>query len=457
MLAFYAVICVLTIIYFDGTADSGDSVTHYLFARYAPDHPVLYFDHWAKPLFVLLASPFAQWGFVGMKVFNCLISLLVIFISYKTALELKMRNPILVAVILMFSPLNYILTFSGLTEPLFALFTILGIYLCTRKKYLLACFIISFLPYIRSEGLILAGVFALFFLYKRKWLHLPSLLSGSVIYGIAGYFVHGNLLWVFTKIPYAKLSSAYGHGNLFHFVEELINVTGIPIYLLFWMGFIGLIILLSRKKFNPEQHILLFAGFCCFFIAHSLFWYLGIFNSMGLKRVLIGILPIIALISLQGFNFISEDLLALKPVLKKAVQVGLVGYILVFPFTPNPSAIQWEKDMMLNADQKLSIKTFEFLSREKKIKGPVLYNYHYFSILLNIDYFDSRFHKPISLEAIAEMHSGDILIWDNLYAAFESGIKKQDLDSLPQLSNLCIYKTNERGREMIFSVYEKKQ
>ena len=32
----------------------------------------LYLDHWGKPLFTLLASPFAQLGFAGMKAFNAL-------------------------------------------------------------------------------------------------------------------------------------------------------------------------------------------------------------------------------------------------------------------------------------------------------------------------------------------------------------------------------------------------
>jgi len=28
---------------------------HYLFARYAPSYPLLYLDHWAKPVFTILA------------------------------------------------------------------------------------------------------------------------------------------------------------------------------------------------------------------------------------------------------------------------------------------------------------------------------------------------------------------------------------------------------------------
>ena len=452
---FYAVVCALSIGFFNGTGDSGDSITHYLFARYAPLHPVLYLDHWAKPIFVLLASPFAQFGFIGVKVFNALISMGIIFFTYKTAQQLTIKHPILVAVFLIFSPLFYILTFSGLTEPLFALFTILGIYFCSKQNYLTAALLISFLPYVRSEGLIIIGVFGLYFLYKRLWKPLPLLIAGSVLYGLVGYFVFGNFLWVITEIPYAKLSSVYGQGSLLHFVEQLINVTGVPIYLLFWIGVIGLIVLLLKRKTNAEQHILLLLGFCAFFIAHSLFWYLGIFNSMGLKRVLIGVLPIIALIALLGFNFIS-GLINLKPTAKKTLQILVVVYVLVFPFLPNPSAIQWEKDMMLSPDQKLAIQTAELISKRKNVTYPLLYNHRYLSIPLNNDYFDSKQCKQISFENINQMKTGDILIWDNYFAEFESGYKKEQLDSNVTLTSLAVFKSTEQGKEVVFSVYQKK-
>ncbi len=50
--------------------DTGNSVVHYFFVRYAFENPVLFPDHWAKPFFTLPASPFAQFGFGGMKLFR---------------------------------------------------------------------------------------------------------------------------------------------------------------------------------------------------------------------------------------------------------------------------------------------------------------------------------------------------------------------------------------------------
>src|SRR5688572_30936065 len=107
LLGFYAIVGVFTLLFFDGTADVGDSITHYLFAKSAPLHSTLYFDHWAKPLYVLLASPFAQFGFNGIKVFNLLNTLFTLWLIYKCAESLNLKNPLMAVLLAMFSPLYY--------------------------------------------------------------------------------------------------------------------------------------------------------------------------------------------------------------------------------------------------------------------------------------------------------------------------------------------------------------
>ena len=66
------VVGLLVIYFFKGTGDHGDSVQHFLFARDAWKEPMHLMDHWAKPLWTLIASPFCQFGFDGVKVFNLL-------------------------------------------------------------------------------------------------------------------------------------------------------------------------------------------------------------------------------------------------------------------------------------------------------------------------------------------------------------------------------------------------
>jgi hypothetical protein len=55
---------VITVIAFvaNGTGDEGDSISHYLFAKTAWTYKQHFFDHWAKPVYVLIAFPFATTG-----------------------------------------------------------------------------------------------------------------------------------------------------------------------------------------------------------------------------------------------------------------------------------------------------------------------------------------------------------------------------------------------------------
>src|SRR5580658_10738476 len=69
----------------NGTCDDGDSIMHYQFARWAIVHHQLFFDHWAKPLYVLIACPFAQLGIPGIKVFNLLVSSITILLTFYIA------------------------------------------------------------------------------------------------------------------------------------------------------------------------------------------------------------------------------------------------------------------------------------------------------------------------------------------------------------------------------------
>ncbi|MDX5321819.1 MAG: hypothetical protein LPK45_11810, partial [Bacteroidota bacterium] len=57
-------------------AGGEDGVMHHLFARYVPQHPGNLLDHWAKPFYVLLSTPFAQLGFLGSLLFNVLLAVL---------------------------------------------------------------------------------------------------------------------------------------------------------------------------------------------------------------------------------------------------------------------------------------------------------------------------------------------------------------------------------------------
>ena len=455
VLGIYSACLLFGIFFFTGTGDLGDSISHFLFAKYAPIHPELYFHHWAKPVFVLLASPFAQFGFIGLKFFNAILSVLSVYLSYRVADKLQLKHAWLAALLLACMPLNYVLSLSALTEPLFAFFTILSVYYCVSKKYITAAVLLSFLPYVRSEGLIVLGVFALYFILIKNYRTLGFLCVGSVLYGLAGYPVHGDVFWVFTKIPYAHLSSVYGKGTWYHFIEQLTNVVGIPIYGLLWLGVLYSTYMFIRGKFSSEKHILITALFLSFFIAHSLFWYLGIFNSMGLMRVFLGVAPVMALLALQGFNLIRDKFSATSAV-GKWVSLALILYILVFPFTPNPSAIHFQKDLMAPQEQLLADKIASQTEKLRANKLPVVYNHYYMALALNNDRFSRQERIPLNSTELNKLPKGSVLIWDNVLYGWECDVDKSALDADTTLQPIVSYSANDFGRKIEYKVYVKK-
>lgn len=450
----YLVIALFTVFSFNGTGDSGDSVLHYLFAQSAPEHPELFFNHWAKPVYVLLASPFAQFGFIGIKLFNVLVTLMTIYFTYKITEKAGIRNGLLHFAFFLFAPISFALTFSGLTEPLFALFISIGIYLIVRNAWMSAAIVISFLPFVRSEGLIICAIFGLYFVLKNNWKALPLLLIGHVVYSIAGYFVHRDIFWVFSKIPYAHLSSTYGNGQLFHFVEQLNYVIGIPIYILLAIGLLAFLWKLLKRQFNLEIQVLVSAAFLAFFVAHSLFWYLGIFNSMGLKRVFVGVMPLISIIALLGFNFLTEELIK-GQLPRKIVQFSILLGVSIFPFTANHAALNFDKDLRLSADQLAMQEVADFVQQELGMEHRFIFAPPYFSHLLAIDHFDPQRHLELDSEILKYFKSGDVVIWDSWFAVEGNGIAKELMDQHPELTCLFTKTVMDNNREVMYVVYQK--
>ena len=196
--------------------------------------------------------------------------------------------------------------------------------------------------------------------------------------------------------------------------------------------------------------------FLVFFIAHSLFWYLGIFNSMGLKRVLIGVMPAIAIIALQGYNWISEMTMKSPVILKRSILSLIIIFVLVFPFIPNPAAIHPQRDLCLSQNQKVATGMVKLINDSLKIHGRYLYAAPSLGALLQIDPFDSTQFMALTTENINNLRKGDLIIWDDWFAVVENQIIRNMLDNNIKLRSLKVFKGHDGAREIIYAMYEKR-
>jgi len=147
------------------------------------------------------------------------------------------------------------------------------------------------------------------------------------VYALVGWlFYDYELLWVFKKMPY-NYRSQYGSGSFTHYFVQLTYIVGIPIYALLWLGVISIIRNTLRRTSDLYIQVPILLGFGAFFMTHTMAWYLGLMGSMGLVRVLISVMPLIAIIALLGFNFIVEELFKHNKNIKIVIKTLLIGYL----------------------------------------------------------------------------------------------------------------------------------
>ena len=439
-----------------GTGDDGDSVLHFLYARYAFHHPENFFNQWAKPMYVLFASPFAQFGFTGIKIFNVVVSAAAIYFSYRSVKLLQIGNAWFVVVAMCCAPMNIHLTLSGLTEPLFALALSIVIFLALKEKHTAAALLVSFLPFFRSEGLIIICVYIFYLLFKKKWKLIPLLAAGHVAFSIAGYFYYKDFLWVFNKLSYATLHSVYGEGSPVIFVRGMVEYLGWMLLIFFSIGAVAgvarfaISFFMKEKKFPLEEFWLVFGSFFSVWIGHMIFWWFGIFNSFGLTRVLIEVLPCAAMISTRGFSAVNDTIKIFDSLRARLLVAGIfISAVLITSFVQ----LHWSCDFGLTGGEKAIDKAATKYNGE--LKGYTIYSTApYVSAAFNFDNFDSTKHrltdKILSDKKIQEKSA---VVWDN-YAATESRVALGNLMVDPRLVLLDTFQSKDcHGNENTVAVF----
>ncbi|MDD4109890.1 MAG: hypothetical protein PHH93_14330, partial [Prolixibacteraceae bacterium] len=223
----FILIQVFLLLFNGSTYGGADNIGHYQIARYSFKYPELFLDLWGKPVYTTLVAPFTLYGYKAAKAFNLILTLLTLWMSSKITDHLFPGRSVFAIILIAFSPVYFLLAISCLTEILFSFVLIAAIFLFIKNRYSLSAVVISFIPFIRTEGFIILPVFALAFLLKRSHLSVFLLFTGTLIYSLTGYFVSGDILWVVNQMPYSLGESIYGSGRLFHFIEKSPDIFGI--------------------------------------------------------------------------------------------------------------------------------------------------------------------------------------------------------------------------------------
>jgi len=306
-----------------------DNYWHYFFSKYAPQYPDFFLHHWGKPVFILLSTSFAQFGFIGIKVFNILCGLIATIYCYKILILLKIPFKWTILPLLIFSPLYFIVLQSALTEPLFSLILIATIYFYFTEKFFLGSILISFILFSRSEGTFIIPCFLVYLMIIKQWKYIPLLFTGFIVYGIVGKLMGHDFLWFFTENPY-QLKSPYGHGHFMDILARYDAIWGLPFLIVLCVSVsIMIFLFIKHKQFlfwkpineTGKIFFLVFTPSFIYLVFHLYVWHFGLCGSAGLERVLASVFPGFALLSIWSIN---------KLMLSRFPRLLSLSFILIF-------------------------------------------------------------------------------------------------------------------------------
>ncbi|RPD49998.1 hypothetical protein DNI29_04165 [Hymenobacter sediminis] len=418
-----------------GTYDSGDSINHYLYARYAFEHPINFLESWSKPLVVQVMAIPAQLGLRAVMVLQCVLVAASAWLAYRSACMLRLPWPWLAILFCYASPDYFRIQFSGLTEPLFSLFLIAGVALALCGRAGLGAAVVSFLPFARSEGFILLGVYGFYLLLSRNWRALPLLGLGFVVYGVAGLFVYDDFLWVLTRNSYPLRNPNYGHGAPMHFIKSLPNTIGWVLFGLFWLGGLRMIWEWLRPQFRLQPRLftadllLVYGNVVVFITAHAIFWTYGIFGSLGLVRVLCSIVPLMSLVALRGVAMLSA--LFPNPAARQRIRLILAVAVVGFLFCGSRVAFRLERDFGRASDQLLIDAAVRWANRQGPMRY-VTYAHPYAALPLQVDPFGPKRPDLIAVHSSDwPLPVGTYIFWDEWYAIKEKQVPFELLHNNP--------------------------
>jgi hypothetical protein len=422
----------LTVLSFlsEGFYGGSDNIAHYFLSRYSFQYPELFFNTWGRPFFTIMSSPFSQFGFMGIKFFNVLQGCLTAYLAFLIARKIGITRPWLAILFTIFTPMYFLMTMTGLTEIQFGLILLLSVFLFLDEKYIVSAIVISFLPISRSEGIVILPIFFIAYLLRRKLRPIPFLATGFLLFSVAGYFVYHDFFWLLTHSPYPLHHPLYKtQGPLLHFIQSTPEIFGYPLLILFLAG----IVIYSYQFFRTKKEVklqmfleiwLLLIPVLLLFAVHSVLYWKALFGSMGLIRVITGVLPLAALISLKAFDFIEKTVLQ-----NKYVQSGFLGIVLGcivwWNFSINTVPVQ------LHPMEKVVKTSSEWIQQSAFSERKIFFTHNFTPYFLElVPYDNKKCDLPRGSKLLKVQPEGSLLVWDSYFGPSECCLPSDSIDSL---------------------------
>lgn len=414
-------------------ADVGDGLMHFFYSQASWESPQFFLHHWGKPFFILLSSPFAQFGFKGVMLFNLLVFLSSVLVGYRILTHFSVNSWIqsLFPAVLLAANEYTTTIVGGLTEPLFNLSVIIAAWLLITGRYTWFAILVSMMPFMRSEGQLPVLLALLLLLWNRSFRTIPFLFTGFLLYAIVGLFVFHDFWWYFTMNPYATNNDIYGNGTWDHYLISYRGYLGNPGLYVLIVGFVVMTYLAIKKRWRDLQWQWSFYAHGIFIgvvLVHSYFWVMGTNGSMGLNRVATQGMPLFILLYLY---YVSKI-----PWLSNKVSIlfGIGSLSICFSLYKSKhfpiKAGLMEKEIYAAAD---------FLKKNTSPEQRIYYHYpllvHAFgeNTFLKGARMEFTYFHDLSTDLGKTIKPGSFIIWDSHFGPVEAGLPLEKIAELPDL------------------------
>ncbi len=445
-------------IFLQAQPEIGDGALHYAQVLHAWQHPILFLDVWAKPLYVILGAPFAVLGTWGLTFFNGVVflttSACIMWTIPRAAWPLRWFAPVLTAI----SPQYLYMIYAGMTEPLFGLLCVAAVAALLAGHTRTGLLIASLMPVARPEYVAVLPVLMAWALWRGKTRSLPWAFFGIVLFSLLGAVAHHDLLWLVREDPYIG-NTTYGTGDWAHFLEQAPQILGMPLLALLLLTIPwGLLLWWKRPEKRRELFDLLVLALLpvvLIWCAHSYAWWKGGAGSAGLLRVFATTVPLSVLYGLQVVRLGTGSILQ-----KRSVQFALpILTVLSFPLgwmeaqthVPVPAAMVPEQNQVELAAH--------YAQEIQKPGTTIAYLHPYFGVVTGLDIWDST--QAINITTLPWQRPGaglklnDLVVWDSHFGPNETALPLQHIRSDSSFTLLRVFEEGAgwQGTAEPFSVW----
>lgn len=404
-----------------------DGGLHYLFAKWAWQHPGLLVGVWSRPLYTALYATPALAGYEAARGLTVLICLTTSWQTWRLAEEFGIERSPLAILLVWLQPSFLLFSADNMTEPVFALTFVTALRLHHQGRETAGAVVASLLVLARPEGLFLCLLWAYWLWAARRWqwrgaAALLWLGCGALAWWVAALLITGDPLFILHNWPrnWPLTGTVYGAAGLLAYPARLPEIVG-P-FLLVPFG-VGLWFLLRTGKMST-----LSSTFLLFFVLHTVLRAGGLLGSAGYPRYLVSISPAIALITLCGWNRIA-NLFRLSPRWwRGAVAVTILASSAWFNLIYADGA-EWSRDARALRD----IHQWFLAARERDdlVVTRLIWNEPYACILFGRDPWENpewTHNREQDLELLRNSPAGTLVVWDQRIGPKWFGLESADFE-----------------------------